>query len=76
MARVNHDKQKGLGAPKVRDWVRRLVEAQELDLGEKGLGWWSYHLEGFLQYCRDRGERIEARILGRVWEIDQAIAGL
>ena len=45
--------------------MRRLVEAQELDLGEKGLGWWSYHLDRFLQYCRDRGEQIEVKLLAR-----------
>ena len=34
-------------------------------LGEKGLGWWSYHFDRFLQYCRDRGEQIEVKLLAR-----------
>ena len=51
--------------PVPKEWVRRLVASQGLNLSEKQLGWWSVHLEEFLRYCRKRGERVEARILAR-----------
>jgi integron integrase len=51
--------------PEPKAWVRRLVAAQGLNLTEKQLGWWSFHLERFLRYCRKQGQRVEARILAR-----------
>lgn len=51
--------------PKIQEWVRRLVSAQGLNWGEKQLGWWTFHLESFLRYCRKQGDRVEARILAR-----------
>jgi hypothetical protein len=42
-----------------------LAQAQHVSLNESGLGWWSFHLQGFLDYCRRRGDRVEARILAR-----------
>jgi len=52
-------------APEVKPWVRRLVEGQRLPLNEKVMGWWSFHLDGFLRYGVKRGERLEVVILGR-----------
>jgi integron integrase len=51
--------------PEPKPWVRRLAQAQGLKLSEKQLGWWTFHLQEFLRYCRRRGERAEARILAR-----------
>lgn len=51
--------------PEVKSWVRRLVQTQQIEIAERQLGWWCFHLEEFLRYCRRRGERVEARILAR-----------
>ena len=51
------------GAPEPKAWVKRLVEAQSVELTEKQLGWWSFHLESLLRYCRQRGEQVDVRIL-------------
>ena len=42
-----------------------MVEAQSVELTDKQLGWWSFHLESFLRYCRQRGEQVDVRILAR-----------
>lgn len=55
----------GKETPKVADWVRRLVQNDGLHLSEKQLGWWSFHLDSFLGYCRQRADRVEARVLAR-----------
>ena len=51
--------------PRAANWVRRLVDVRGLELTDIQLGWWTFHLERFLQYCRKRGDRVEARILAR-----------
>ncbi len=51
--------------PTPKDWVRRLVQAQGVALEERQLGWWTFHLESFLRYCRRRGEQAEVKILAR-----------
>jgi integron integrase len=48
------------GTKVVAEWVRRLVEAQEVPVREASLGWWSWHLQEFLRYAERKGERIEA----------------
>ena len=48
-----------------KEWVRRLVRNQAVTLDERQLGWWTFHLEGFLRYCRRRGDQVEAKILVR-----------
>ena len=57
--------QKERRGPEAKPWVRRLVEAQAVPLTAKQLGWWSFHLESFLRYCRNRGDQVDARVLAR-----------
>jgi hypothetical protein len=52
-------------APEAKPWVLRLFQNQGVTLDARQAGWWSFHLEGFLRYCRKRGDRVEARILAR-----------
>lgn len=47
----------------VSDWVRRLVERQDLDVAEPLLSRWSWHLRQFLWFCERRGQPLEAQIL-------------
>ena len=53
--------------PTPAPWVRRLVAERGLVMSEKQLGWWSFHLNKFLKYCRERGDRVEVRILARAF---------
>ena len=47
------------------DWVRRLVERQEIRLPEATLGWWSWHLQEFVHYVDCKGEAAELRAVAR-----------
>ena len=61
----NPNLQNSRNSPHTLPWARRLVEAKRLHLDDRKCGWWSFHLEGFLRYCRRRGEQADARILAK-----------
>jgi len=47
------------------EWVRRLVERQQLQVPEVLLGRWSWHLQRFMEHARLKGERLEAVVLAK-----------